>query len=106
MEVALAIVVTLGPLALILLLLLRSMRPRSRRRPEPLAPPAEWFRGPMGGRGGRGGDRSPNRPRVPTLSGGAALDVPIDDDVDDEELPSRSVSTLRVPDTQIRHRSA
>ena len=85
MEVALAITVTLGPLALIMLLLFKSLRPRTRWRAEPLSPPAEWFRGPMGGRGGRAGDRSPTRPRVPTLSGGAALDVPFDDAADDDE---------------------
>ena len=84
MEIAFAITATLGPLALILLLLFKSLRPRTRRRSEPLSPPAEWFRGP-GGRG-RAGDRSPNRPRVPTLSGGAALEVPIEDDVFDDAV--------------------
>ena len=86
MEIAIAIAVTIGPLALLLLLLFKSVRPRRRWKSEPLAPPADWFRGPMGGRGGRAGDRSPNRPRVPTLSGGAALDIPIDDDLLDETI--------------------
>lgn len=92
MESAIAIAVTVIPLALILLLLAKSLRTprRARRQPEPLSPPAEWFGGPTDGRGGRAGDRSPNRPRVPTLSGGAALDVPIDDDVFEEPIgPTR-----------------
>ncbi|HEX4906554.1 MAG TPA: hypothetical protein VFU93_13940 [Acidimicrobiales bacterium] len=90
MEIAIAIAVTVGPLALILLLLVKSVRPRLRPRSEPLSPPAEWFRGPMGGRGGKAGDRSPTRPRVPTLSGGAALDLPIEDDLlEDPVGPTR-----------------
>lgn len=75
MEIAIAIAVTIGPLALLLVGLALSLR--RRRRPHRLSPP---WQGPFGGRGGKAGDRSPNRPRVPTLSGGAALDVPVEED--------------------------
>ena len=90
MELALAIAVTVGPIGLILALLLVSMWRRLHPR-QVERPPMPW-RGPTGGRGGRAGDRSPNRPRVPTLSGGAALDLPIHDDVIDEVVESPRIA--------------
>lgn len=97
MEIAIAIAVTVVPLVLLLVLLAVSLR----RRMDPhrlINPPRPW-RGPMGGRGGRAGDRSPNRPRVPTLSGGAALDLPVDDDLLGETTESiRIVAAPTSPD--------
>lgn len=98
METALALALTVGPIALILTLLLRSVRRRTTRRQAPQAGPGGPFRGP-GGRGRNAGDRSPTRPRVPSLSGGAALDLPIGDDVIDEAIESiRIAAATTSPD--------
>jgi len=85
METALAAVVAIGPLVLIMLLLLRSIRPSPTKRYE--APPVVPYDGPADHRRrGTSGDRSPTRPRVPTMSGGAALEIPQADVEDDDEV--------------------
>ena len=73
MDVAIAVLVTLGPIAALLAAALTLLQRHNRRR---LAPPMQW----PGAGGGpyRAGDRSPTRPRVPSMSGGAALPIPED----------------------------
>ena len=90
MEVVIAVVVTLAPLAVILVALLRTIRRRLGYRTD-ASPPMPW---PGTGRGGpqRASDRSPLRPRTPTLAGGAALPVPVDDEPLDDVI-ARPITT-------------
>lgn len=75
MDGIVAVLVALGPLAVILIALTRTIRRRLGYGAK--TPPIQW---PGRGSGPwTAGDRSPTRPRVPTLSGGAALPVPRDD---------------------------
>ena len=99
MEAVGVALIVFGPLAAVLLLLIKAIR---KLRPRPVV--IRRWGGPARG-GGLVGDREPRRPLTPSASGAACLPLPVADDVRDEpESPVRVIP--RPPDGAPGYRAA